>query len=142
MNQQLSQLAELAALRHDAAMAALTQHNRAIQTLELHISDLRQRLHANPETGPGDAFPIALISGHYGTWQRWLERELTKLNSDLARARAERDSYVQNAAQTFGRKSATEALVRDEKQAMRLKAQKRFEQTASRGIPGKNPLFF
>ncbi|MDE9449696.1 hypothetical protein J3R80_04340 [Aliiroseovarius sp. Z3] len=142
MKRPLTQLAELAALQHDAAMATLAQHNRAIQTLELHISNLRQRLHTAPESEQGDAFPLALTSGHYGTWQRWVERELTKLNCDLARARADRESVVQNARLAFGRKSATEALVDKEKQAQQMKARKRFEQSVSQGSLARNLFSF
>lgn len=142
MTDQLTQLAVLAALQHDAAMAALARHNRDIEDLESCISDLRGRLYAAPASGSEDALPLSLTSGHYGTWQRWVERELTKLNSDLARARAERDTFVRNARQAFGRKSATDALVCRAKQAKRTQARNRHEQSISQDPPGKNPLFF
>ncbi len=142
MTSPLTQLGALAALQHDAAMAELARHNRALQILEHRISGLRQRRHTCPPAGSEDAVPLTLTSGHYDRWQRWVDQELTKLNAELACARARRDPLVQAARLAFGRKSATETLIRKEKQAMREKAQKRLEQSILQDQLAKNPLSF
>ncbi len=142
MDNALTKLAALAALQHDAAMAELSRHNHRIHGLQSRISDLRHRRQAPPAPDPNGGLPLSLASGHHCTWQRWLEQELTRLNTDLARARADREAVIQNARRAFGRKSATDALLHQETQAKRMAARKRLEQSASQDHPGKNPLFF
>ncbi|MCK8465399.1 hypothetical protein MUY35_16185 [Aliiroseovarius sp. S1339] len=142
MSDQLTALNELAAMQHDAAMADLSRHNRAIQALDTRISELRARLYSTPSTEQGDALPLSLTSGHYDTWQRWAERELAKLNTDLARARAEREAFVAAARLAFGRKSATDALLKQQKDEKRIAARKRLEHNVSDDQLGKKPLSF
>ncbi|WP_289069398.1 hypothetical protein [uncultured Aliiroseovarius sp.] len=141
MSNQLSDLSDLAKMRHDVAMSDLARHNRDIQELESRIADLRARLYTIPDTGFDDGLALSLISGHYDTWQRWAEQKLAKLNIQLARARAEKEAITTEARLAFGRKSATDALLDREKLAKHRAAIKRSELALSNNDPRKKSLF-
>ncbi|UWQ13756.1 hypothetical protein K3556_12575 [Aliiroseovarius sp. M344] len=131
MSNPLTDLRALAAMQHEAAMSNLSRHNRMILTLEDQIAQLRARLYATPTAEGDDGLSLSLTSGHYDTWQRWAERELAALNAELARERAERESFVLSAKRAFGRKSATDALLKKYKAEKRIAARKRLEHDAA-----------
>ena len=131
MTDQLSKLHKLSAMKYDLAMSDLARHNQKIQSLEAQISDLRRRLFDIPKGGsPGDV-PIAMSSGYFDKWQRWAEMQIMQLNISLARARADRESYLAQARVAFGRRSATEALKDRAALERRVRVAKALEQSAS-----------
>lgn len=125
MENRLKALHQLACMQHDAEMAQLAQHNRSVADIEQRILSLRQQLARSPSHDPQNALPLALTSGHFDTWQRWVEQELSTLNIKLARRRAEREEFIENARQAFGRKEATSALLQRQTDETRQRQQKK-----------------
>ena len=124
---------KLRRFRYAAAMAQLVIHNQRITQLEdrihcLRQRRLRQRRHATGEVVDSADLSLSLISGHYDTWQRWVEHKLLSLNSELAMARAAKEAFVAQARLSFGRKSATEALLKQHQEGLRAAERKRGEQ--------------
>ncbi|WP_371168284.1 hypothetical protein [Aliiroseovarius sp. 2305UL8-7] len=133
MIEQLTSLHELAQARHDAAMARMVRHNKKIAEIEQRIATLRQRKRAPYEAPDPSQLSLSLTSGHYDTWHRWIERELASLNSGLAQARAAREDIATEARLSFGRRSATQALLSQHQDDKRADLRKRLEQLFSSG---------
>lgn len=128
MDNQLKSLHQLACMKHDAEMMALQHHNRAVWEIEERIRSLRQQMARVPASDVQATLPLAFTSGHFDTWQRWVEQELSKLNIELARCRAKREDYIANARVAFGRKKATEALLQRQAEQNRQLQQKKAEE--------------
>lgn len=114
-------------MKHDMEIMQLARHNQAIAKIETRIRALREHLARPPVRDAHSALPLTFTSGHFDTWQRWVEQELARLNIKLARCRADREEFIDNARQAFGRKEVTAALLQRETEKHHKLQQKKAE---------------
>lgn len=127
MDRDYDGLATLTSAVLDAKLAELRRLGAEIADLRLQIGRLRLRRNHAGQTGPAGATDphTEIVPALVPKWHIWCDREIARLNVEIAERSAARERLILEARVAFGRNQAVGELAEQERRLARQKMARR-----------------